>query len=310
MRRAHVVIDAFTGVASEVIKNVVLAGIGKLTIVDARSVQPEDLSASFFFRPEDVGTPRIGDAPLQRIKQLNPHVHVDGVSHQGVLSEEAFERLKPDVVLVTQGKRDELIRWNDACRKHSAMFFAAATHGLSGFIFCDLLALEYVEERPVAGAKEKVPVRYRQEFVPLRSSLESRWSFRPSPGLLATWALWSTMDQECANELKDEAAFQGELEKHAQLIMDEHGVKTASVFRRMDAQAYFASFARATFPIVKGQCDAAFAPTSAILGGIVAQSVLNALGRREEPIVNWCILDASRGTADIHSIGPPSAVAL
>ena len=57
MRRAHVVIDAFTGVASEVIKNVVLAGIGKLTIVDARSIQPEDLSASFFFRPEDVGTP-------------------------------------------------------------------------------------------------------------------------------------------------------------------------------------------------------------------------------------------------------------
>lgn len=43
------------GVATEAIKNIVLAGIGKLVIVDDQDVSEEDLGAGFFFRDEDVG---------------------------------------------------------------------------------------------------------------------------------------------------------------------------------------------------------------------------------------------------------------
>lgn len=43
------------GVATEAIKNMVLAGIGKLIIIDSDSVSEEDLGAGFFFRDEDVG---------------------------------------------------------------------------------------------------------------------------------------------------------------------------------------------------------------------------------------------------------------
>ena len=43
------------GVATEAIKNMVLAGIGKLIILDEQKVSEEDLGAGFFFRDGDVG---------------------------------------------------------------------------------------------------------------------------------------------------------------------------------------------------------------------------------------------------------------
>lgn len=55
MRNATILVVRLRGTATEVIKNVVLAGIGKLVIVDEEDVAEEDLGAGFFFRDEDVG---------------------------------------------------------------------------------------------------------------------------------------------------------------------------------------------------------------------------------------------------------------
>lgn len=43
------------GTATETIKNIVLAGIGKLIIIDGEDVTDADLGSGFFFRDEDVG---------------------------------------------------------------------------------------------------------------------------------------------------------------------------------------------------------------------------------------------------------------
>lgn len=55
MRNATILVFRLKGVATETIKNIVLAGIGKLVVVDHEDVTEEDLGASFFFRDEDVG---------------------------------------------------------------------------------------------------------------------------------------------------------------------------------------------------------------------------------------------------------------
>jgi ubiquitin-like 1-activating enzyme E1 A len=55
MRNATILVANLRGVATETIKNIVLAGIGKLILVDAESVTEEDLGAGFFFREGDVG---------------------------------------------------------------------------------------------------------------------------------------------------------------------------------------------------------------------------------------------------------------
>jgi len=299
MRSAHVLVVGLTGVATEVIKNIVLAGIGSLTILDAGVVREEDLSASFFFRDTDVGASRTAEAPLQRIQQLNPHVQVHGRSDDRVLTDEALGALQPDVVLVTHGARDDMVAWNDVCRRHKVMFFAAGAHGLHGYLFCDLLDLDYVVDRPVPGTSEKAPKKFHQAFVPLRESLDSPWTFRASPGLVAIQALW-----DVAETPDNVDALQAAIADRAASLIQAKGAKSASVFRRVDAASFYGEFARATWDAVAHHSTATFAPTSAILGGILGQAILNALGRREEPIVNWCILDAGRGTAEVHPVGP------
>lgn len=55
MRNATVLVINMRGVATEVIKNIVLSGIGKLIVLDTEDVREEDLGAGFFFRDTDVG---------------------------------------------------------------------------------------------------------------------------------------------------------------------------------------------------------------------------------------------------------------
>jgi ubiquitin-like 1-activating enzyme E1 A len=55
MRRSSVLIINLRGIATEACKNIVLAGVGSITILDPDKVLPEDLGAGFFFREEDIG---------------------------------------------------------------------------------------------------------------------------------------------------------------------------------------------------------------------------------------------------------------
>lgn len=55
MRNATILVVRLRGTATEAIKNIVLAGIGKLIIVDTDDVSEEDLGTSFFFRDDDLG---------------------------------------------------------------------------------------------------------------------------------------------------------------------------------------------------------------------------------------------------------------
>src|SRR5262245_15501331 len=54
MREAHVLIYGFGGIHAEVCKNLVLAGVGAVTIMDDTIVEPHHLSAQFFLREEDI----------------------------------------------------------------------------------------------------------------------------------------------------------------------------------------------------------------------------------------------------------------
>jgi ubiquitin-like 1-activating enzyme E1 A len=55
MRNATVLVVRLKGVATEAIKNIVLAGIGKLIIVDDEFVAETDLGCGFFFSEASVG---------------------------------------------------------------------------------------------------------------------------------------------------------------------------------------------------------------------------------------------------------------
>jgi molybdopterin/thiamine biosynthesis adenylyltransferase len=56
MRNATILVVNLRGLATETIKNIVLAGVGKLVILDTEDVHAEDLGSGFFFREEDIGS--------------------------------------------------------------------------------------------------------------------------------------------------------------------------------------------------------------------------------------------------------------
>lgn len=314
MRSAHVVLYGFSGLATEVAKNITLSGVGQLTIVDQGAVRAEDLGAGFFFREEDIGSPRIGEAPLQRVQLLNPLVTVKGATALDVPA------LRPDVLVACTGTRAELVALNDACRTVGAMFYAASTQGWGGFLFSDLgEAYEYVAERAVPGSKERRSVRYTQGFATLRDVLRVTWKTpahgeiagRPvrqfSARLWATWALWEWDARRAhgAEAADGPPALAAALERIARELLADKGVASELVFerQRVDPARFFAEFARVTYAHVVDHSLAALAPTSAVLGGLLAQDLLNALGHREEPMVNWMLLDTALGVAPIHAIG-------
>jgi ubiquitin-like 1-activating enzyme E1 A len=101
MRNATVLVIRLRGVATETIKNIVLAGIGKLIVIDDALVQPEDVGAGFFFRDEDVNAKRRVDAAKPHIESLNPLVKVEVAHDLGILTnEEALNALLADVDVV------------------------------------------------------------------------------------------------------------------------------------------------------------------------------------------------------------------
>lgn len=55
IRTAKILLVSIKALANEIAKNLVLAGIGSLTIVDHEVVAEEDLFAQFFVTEEDVG---------------------------------------------------------------------------------------------------------------------------------------------------------------------------------------------------------------------------------------------------------------
>jgi molybdopterin/thiamine biosynthesis adenylyltransferase len=55
LRGSHVLVVHLNGLTAEVCKNIVLAGIGTLNIVDDKTVEPIDLAANFFLTAPDVG---------------------------------------------------------------------------------------------------------------------------------------------------------------------------------------------------------------------------------------------------------------
>lgn len=57
--KADILVIGLAPFALEVVKNLVLSGCRKLTIVDEGDIQVEDLAGGFFYQEEDVGKKRI-----------------------------------------------------------------------------------------------------------------------------------------------------------------------------------------------------------------------------------------------------------
>lgn len=139
----------------------------------------------------------------------------------------------------------------------------------------------------------------QQTFVPLRKALSTTWKGlsrqqqrrnRLSPGLFGVWAIWDLVEDKQGEE-DDYIPKAKELLDRSIEIISERGADPKMIFQTqgIDPESYF--IALETSISRPGE----FSPTCAILGGVLSQDVLNALGGREDPLVNWFQLEGLTG---------------
>ncbi|KAH9980227.1 hypothetical protein BGW80DRAFT_1274162 [Lactifluus volemus] len=277
MRNATILVVNLRGVATETIKNIVLAGIGKLIIWDREDVATEDLGVGFFFRNEDVGKKRV-DAAKSRIESLNPLVAVETMTSPTAMEREGFDALVQgvDLVCITDSERDFLIRANEACRRAKKPMYAGGTYGLLGYIFCDLLEHEHI----TSGSKQDggKDIKVKVSYSPLREALKHRWSGVPRrqtknlnpAAVFIILALWEFQSRR-QGHLPDDPIYADELE----------AIANSLIARAEVNQEAFPAIPRSLVEAMVMAAMHEFAPVCAVVGGMLAQDILKALVREK-----------------------------
>jgi molybdopterin/thiamine biosynthesis adenylyltransferase len=125
LKAASVLIVGAGGLGAPAALYLAAAGVGRIVLVDADVVDASNLQRQVIFADADVGRPKV-EAAAQRLRALNPHVHVDPVP----VHLEACNA--PDIVrgvdLVLDGTDDFATRFavNEACVREARTLVSGA----------------------------------------------------------------------------------------------------------------------------------------------------------------------------------------
>jgi ubiquitin-like 1-activating enzyme E1 A len=322
IRNAKILLITMKALANEIAKNLVLAGIGSLTIIDHENVTDRDLGAQFFLSETDIGTNRaVAAAP--RIMRLNPRVKVL-VDQDDITTKSPPYFRDFDIVIATDLQPSTLNIINTVTRVNHKAFYAAGAQGFYGFIFSDLIEHDYVIEReksnretllqPETRTRRVIDAKTKKESGKLvemvtKRELYSTWflasdaallpaEFRKSPRRLRAVtpllsclrALWEFQDTHgrLPGPTKDDLRVftQSAAAKHKAL-----GLPTETLR---------AEFLRSFMQNIGSE----IAPVTAVLGGQLAQDVINVLGHRQQPIQNMVLFDGELNEAPMYALHP------
>lgn len=130
LARSSVLVVGAGALGSEIVKNLVLVGVGAIAVVDMDHIEHTNLSRCVFFRDGDIGQSKAA-LLAERAGQANPEVHVTGYTSRVERLGIGFLR-EFDVVIAGLDNR-EARRWiNQACRKLGKTWIDGAIEGLQG----------------------------------------------------------------------------------------------------------------------------------------------------------------------------------
>lgn len=79
--RKHILLVGVGAIGNEVLKNLVLLGIGHITIIDFDTIEIHNLTRSVLFRESDIGKSKV-EVAKERAKELNPdtRIHINAIN--------------------------------------------------------------------------------------------------------------------------------------------------------------------------------------------------------------------------------------
>jgi ubiquitin-activating enzyme E1 len=127
-----VLIVGLRGLGVEIAKNVILAGVGSVTLYDNDPVHIADLSSQFYLSEADVGKPRAPSC-VDKLAELNNYVAVS--VYTGELDDAFLNKFH--VIVVTDQSLALQLKINDFTHANGKHFIATESRGVFGSIFTD-----------------------------------------------------------------------------------------------------------------------------------------------------------------------------
>ncbi|KAK2582321.1 hypothetical protein KPH14_004660 [Odynerus spinipes] len=281
LRSAKVLLIGLGGFGAEIAKNVILAGVKAITLLDHRNMTKEDTCSQFCIPHDQLGKNR-AEASLQRSQNLNSMVNVEAdTTNIDDKPDEYFNNF--DVVCATQCTITQLKRINRVCRKYKVKFFAGDVWGTFGYTFADLNKHEYVEDvvqtKPVNSAAagepkgkekfEKIVVTEKRTdiFVPFESVIDidkSRLPAKESEMYYMMMIMLHYREKYKCDPLPSERGSE-KLKAEAAAIVEKYQLGD-----KLDN-------------LIEGDLYGQISPVCAIVGGVMSQEIIKAVSQKEAP---------------------------
>lgn len=303
MRSAKVLLINLGALGTEVAKNVVLSGIGSLTILDEHEIVDEDLRTQFFISKEEVGQKRL-EAAKPRIQDMNPRVDLrTDVDNFKRKSESYFEEF--DLIIGTDLSREEIRTINAISRKYNIPLYIAGLHGIFGYIFVDLIEFNAIEEKEKSSVATSLGViSQNREVVEVTDYVDDEKSkafekvitkhiYQPFEISLKQATLNGKLTRRQLKRLTNAVPlilalfdYDSDFSK-----LNTHNLKESAVAVCKQLGLSEDNLRPDYIEMFVEQAGVQFAPVSAVIGGALAQDVINILGKRQSPLNNFVVLD-------------------
>ena len=271
---------------------------------------------------------------IPRIQELNPRVKVASGGNLSDLLAKDQDYYEPFTCIIACDHHfSTLDKINIRARLARRPFYAAALHGVYGFIFADLVEHEFVIEREksnvptalawetrtrkvLSATQKKDPgsakitemVKKRETYCPLilantstlpSDVLSNRRKLKAVPAVLP--CLRAVFDfQRVAGRLPD-------MHQSQDIAAFTALVTTKSRELKLPPETLHAECLRKFIQNI----GAEIVPVAAFVGGRLSEDVINVLGRREQPIQNFAFFDGDSFEANIYCLySPPPELAI
>jgi adenylyltransferase/sulfurtransferase len=133
LRAANVLVVGAGAIGNEVLKNLALLGIGRITIVDFDTIEDSNLTRSVLFREADRGQSK-AQVAARMLRGINPDIHVHAI-HGNVLTDVGLGLFQDaDLVIGCLDNREARLWVNRACWKTNRPWIDGGIEEINGVV--------------------------------------------------------------------------------------------------------------------------------------------------------------------------------
>ncbi|CAD7696785.1 unnamed protein product [Ostreobium quekettii] len=288
LQASKVLLIGCSGLAAEVAKNIVLAGVGSLSLMDDTPCSSGALGN--FLIPANVdGSMSVASASVVTLQEMNPLVNVRACPGLGWSSELAEGFREYDVIVQSGGNLAERQQLDEWCSENGIKFFTASVHGTVGYLFANLQSHTFTLKEDKGKEASDMCVERTKTYPRLSAALCVPQKNLPNK----THCLYFIL-QVCAE-------FQRRLSRPP-AAADIEDVK--SLARRMAADGGLSErlySERLLSLFVEGAGE--LAAVCAIVGGILGNEIVKVVSGRGEPLRNFFFFSLHDGRGVAQEIG-------